>query len=152
VQSPSNCRNLAWLADRIRSVESVLQPCKAVLTTAMHCHRPRASFCIDSEDYCLQGMGVPQLSTFADATLKNEAGSTLTASQIWAGQPTVLYLVRRPGCGERSPVFVRPNPMPPRGQFNPAAGSERHGGSPRVSPRADSERAARSLQQHLGSR
>jgi peroxiredoxin len=44
------------------------------------------------------GIGVPQLSTFSDATLKNAAGSTLTASQIWAGQPTVLYLVRRPGC------------------------------------------------------
>lgn len=41
---------------------------------------------------------MPQLSTFQDATLKNEAGSTLAASQIWAGQPTVLYLIRRPGC------------------------------------------------------
>jgi peroxiredoxin len=47
-----------------------------------------------------QGMGVPQLSTIQDVTLKNEAGSTLTASMIWAGQPTVLYLIRRPGCGE----------------------------------------------------
>lgn len=45
------------------------------------------------------GMGAaPQLSTIQDATLKNEAGSTLTASMIWAGQPTVLYLIRRPGC------------------------------------------------------
>lgn len=52
----------------------------------------------------MQGMGAaPQLSTIQDATLKNEAGSTLTASMIWAGQPTVLYLIRRPGCGEHAP-------------------------------------------------
>lgn len=43
-------------------------------------------------------VGVPQLSTFEEAPLKNASGSVITASQIWAGQPTCLYLVRRPGC------------------------------------------------------
>mmetsp|Transcript_13054 Transcript_13054/g.39554 ORF Transcript_13054/g.39554 Transcript_13054/m.39554 type:complete len:185 (+) Transcript_13054:118-672(+) len=39
-----------------------------------------------------------QLSDFEDTPLKNASGSTLTASQIWASQPVVIFLIRRPGC------------------------------------------------------
>lgn len=43
---------------------------------------------------------LPPLDFIKNAVLRDKAGQEVHASELWREQPMVIYLVRRPGCGE----------------------------------------------------
>jgi hypothetical protein len=49
---------------------------------------------------------LPQLSAVAGILLKDTAGNELAAHKLWADKPTLVFCLRRPGCGEHRICLV----------------------------------------------
>ena len=54
--------------------------------------------CILQSYWVCSNMAV-DLSQLSKARLKNSAGTSILASQLWAATPVLVMAVRRPGCG-----------------------------------------------------
>ena len=48
----------------------------------------------------MTNLKLPQLSAIAGIRLKDAAGVELLAGSLWADKPTLIFCLRRPGCGE----------------------------------------------------